>query len=58
MLEWGYGENVHNLPESRTSIIASLFEDAVVLDSRRVERTSRVMRGRVAMVIEDIVAGE
>lgn len=39
------------LPESRTSIMASLL----VLDERsKDERTSRLMRGRDAIVMEDM----
>lgn len=42
------------LPASRTSITASLL-GGVVLERRRDERTSRLMRGRFAMDIEDIL---
>ena len=40
-------------PESRTSMIASLL--GVEVERRRAERASRLMRGRVAMVMEDIL---
>lgn len=54
--EGGGWDSRGRLPESRTSIIASLFADAVVVDRMRDERTSRVMRGRVAMVMADMAA--
>lgn len=41
------------VPESRTSIMASLL--GVLVDKRSDERTSRLMRGSVAIVIEDIL---
>lgn len=36
--------------------MASLLAEAVVLERMRVDRTSRVMRGRLPIVMEDIVA--
>lgn len=42
------------VPESLTSIMASLL--GVLVDRRSDERTSRLMRGRVPIVIEDIFA--
>lgn len=42
-------------PESLTSIMASLLGELV--ESRRVDRASRVMRGRVAIDIDDILRG-
>lgn len=41
------------VPESLTSIMASLL--GVLVDRRSDERTSRLMRGRVPIVIEDIL---
>lgn len=35
--------------------MASLLDEEVVVERRMVERTSRVMRGRVPIVMEDIV---
>lgn len=41
------------IPESRTSMTASLL--GVEVESRRAERASRLMRGSVAIDIEDIL---
>ena len=41
------------VPESRTSMIANLL--GVLVERRSDERTSRLMRGRVPIVIEDIL---
>lgn len=35
--------------------MASLLDEEIVVERRMVERTSRVMRGRVPIVMEDIV---
>ena len=42
-----------HLPESRTSMIASLL--GVDAERMRAESASRLMRGRLAIVIEDIL---
>lgn len=44
--------NLILLPESRTSIMASLL---VLVERSRDERTSRLMRGRDAIVMDDMV---
>lgn len=44
---------MEGLPESRTSTIASLL--GVLVDRSSADRASRLIRGRVAMLIEDIV---
>lgn len=44
---------LEGLPESRTSTIASLL--GVLVDRSSADRASRLIRGRVAMLIEDIV---
>lgn len=44
---------VWSLPESRTSTIARLL--GVLVDRSSADRASRLIRGRVAMLIEDIV---
>lgn len=41
------------LPESRTSTMARLL--GVLVDRSSADRASRLIRGRVAMLIEDIV---
>lgn len=42
------------VPESRTSMMANLL--GVLVERRSDERTSRLMRGRVPTVIEDILS--